>query len=202
MKKGVLLVISGPSGVGKGTIASRLMKKYPDLKFSLSMTTREPRESEEEGVNYYFTDVENFEQMIEENKFIEYAKVHGNYYGTPKEMVEKSLKNGETILLDVDIQGALQVKRKYPKGIYIFILPPSMDELKNRIIKRGSETEKTFKTRYDNAFKEIDLAVAYDYFIINDKLDKAVDTLETILKAEKQRVSEELLAFIRNMKER
>lgn len=201
MKKGILLVISGPSGVGKGTITQQLMEKYPDLSFSLSMTTRQPREGEKEGVNYYFTDVETFEKMISENKFIEYAKVHGNYYGTPRDMVEQSLRKGQSILLDIDIQGALQVKKRYPKGIYIFILPPSMRELKNRLLKRGSETQKTFQMRYDNAFKELDLVVAYDYYIINDELEKAVDTLDIILRAERQRVNEQLLAFIRDIKE-
>lgn len=199
-KSGVLIVISGPSGVGKGTICKRIMERHPDIKFSISMTTRAPRANEVDGVDYYFTDKANFEKMIQEKGFLEYAVVHGNYYGTPIQSVENSLKNGENILLDIDIQGALQVKRRYPKGVYVFIIPPSMTELKNRIIKRGSETDSTLDTRFKNAFKELELVVAYDYYIINDDLDNAVNTLDTIFMAEKQRVSEELLQLIKSLK--
>jgi len=188
-KRGLLIVISGPSGAGKGTICKALLQKNKDLKLSVSCTTRAPREGEKEGVNYYFVSKEQFEDMIRKNEFLEYAIVYGNYYGTPKSYVEEELNKGNDVILEIDIQGALMVKEKYPDGVFIFILPPSMEELKNRIIKRGSETEDSLKTRFNSAFEEIKYMSNYDYAVVNDYVEEAVKKIECIIIAEKCRCS-------------
>ncbi|GAB6149797.1 guanylate kinase [Clostridium novyi] len=182
--QGLLLVISGPSGAGKGTICKELMKNG-DFWLSVSATTRSPRKGEVDGQNYYFLTKENFVDKIEQKDFLEYAEVYGNYYGTPKSNVLEKLKNGKDVILEIDIQGALKVKENYPKGIFIFILPPSMEELKNRIIKRGSETEESLMTRFKSAYKEINYVSKYNYAVINDEVDKAVEKIKSIIIAEK-----------------
>lgn len=182
--KGLLLVISGPSGAGKGTICKELLKKN-DFWLSVSATTRSPREGEVEGVNYYFLDKSNFLGKIKEEDFLEYAEVYGNYYGTPKSKVIEKLKEGKDVILEIDIQGALRVKEAYPEGVFIFILPPSMEELKNRIIKRGSETPESLMTRFKAAYKEINYISKYNYAIVNDRIDEAVHKIESIITAEK-----------------
>ena len=139
--RGILIVISGPSGAGKGTICKALLEKHDNIFISVSATTRAPRQGEVEGVNYYFLTKESFEEKVKKNGFLEYANLHGNFYGTPKVNVEKMLDEGKDVILEIDIQGALQVKDNFKEGVFIFILPPSMEELKQRIIKRGSETE-------------------------------------------------------------
>ncbi|CCJ34178.1 guanylate kinase [Caloramator australicus] len=184
-RQGLLIVISGPSGAGKGTICKALLQKNKDLKISVSCTTRSPREGEREGINYYFVSKEKFEDMIEKNEFLEYATVYGNYYGTPRKYVEEELKKGNDVILEIDIQGALMVKERYPEGVFIFILPPSMEELKNRIIKRGSETEDSLNTRFTAAFEEIKYMSKYDYAVVNDYVDEAVKKIECIIVAEK-----------------
>ena len=188
-KKGILIVICGPSGVGKGTICKRFLTKNTDIKLSISATTRSPRAGEEHGVSYYFLDAQKFEDMIEKDEFLEYARVYDNCYGTPKKAVFENLEKGEDVLLEIDIQGAMQVKEKYPDGVFIFILPPSLEELKNRIVKRGSETEESFKKRFGSAFSEISKIENFDYYLVNNDLDKAVGQLESIIMAEKNRVS-------------
>lgn len=182
--QGLLLVISGPSGAGKGTICKELMNNG-DFWLSVSATTRSPRKGEVDGQNYYFLTKENFVDRIEQKDFLEYAEVYGNYYGTPKSNVLEKLKNGKDVILEIDIQGALKVKENYPKGIFIFILPPSMEELKNRIIKRGSETEESLMTRFKSAYKEINYVSKYNYAVINDEVDKAVEKIKSIIIAEK-----------------
>ncbi|MDO6354152.1 MULTISPECIES: guanylate kinase [unclassified Caloramator] len=184
-RQGLLIVISGPSGAGKGTICKALLQKNKDLKISVSCTTRSPREGEREGINYYFVSKEKFQDMIEKNEFLEYATVYGNYYGTPRKYVEEELKKGNDVILEIDIQGALMVKERYPEGVFIFILPPSMEELKNRIIKRGSETEDSLNTRFTAAFEEIKYMSKYDYAVVNDYVDEAVKKIECIIVAEK-----------------
>ncbi len=186
--RGVLIVISGPSGAGKGTICKALLEKHDNIYISVSATTRSPREGEIEGVNYYFLTKEAFEEKVKENGFIEYANVHGNFYGTPKVNVEKMLEEGKDVILEIDIQGALQVKENFKEGVFIFILPPSMEELKKRIINRGSETEESLMTRFKNAYKEINYVSKYNYAVVNDTLELAVAKVESIIASEKCRV--------------
>lgn len=182
--KGLLIVISGPSGAGKGTICKALLEKR-DFWLSVSATTRDPRQGEIQGESYYFLTKEEFEKKIEEKDFLEYANVYGNYYGTPKSKVIEKLNTGKDVVLEIDIQGALKVKEAYPKGIFIFILPPSMEELKNRIINRGSETEESLMRRFKSAYKEINYVSKYNYAVVNDKIDSAVSKIESIITAEK-----------------
>ncbi|SFC72309.1 guanylate kinase [Clostridium uliginosum] len=187
-KRGLLIVISGPSGAGKGTICKELLKNNKDLSLSVSATTRCPRNGEIDGVNYYFLTREEFEKRIDENDFLENAEVYGNYYGTPKSNVEETLENGNDVILEIDIQGALKVKENTEEGVFIFILPPSMEELKQRIIKRGSETPESLMKRFKSAYKEINFVSKYNYAVVNDKVDVAVEKLEAIISAEKCRV--------------
>ena len=185
---GTLIVVSGPSGARKGTICSELLNSDESLKLSISMTTRAPRGKEVDGVDYYFVSKEEFENKIAKGDFLEYAEVHGNYYGTPKDMVEKSLKAGEDIILEIDIQGALKVKETMPEGIFIFIMPPSMRELRDRLVKRNTETKEKIIERFRNAYKEINEVTKYNYIVINDEIDVAVEKVKSIILAEKCRV--------------
>jgi guanylate kinase len=201
IRRGLLLVVSGPSGAGKGTICKALLEKHPEINISVSATTREPRKGEVDGVNYHFLTKDDFVEKLSEDGFFEHAKVYDNYYGTPKKFVIDKLAAGKDVLLEIDIQGAMQVREKYPEGIYLFVLPPSMSELKNRIIKRGSETQESLEKRFSSAFKEIDFIKKYDYYIINDDLERAVCTLENIIHAEKHRVVEDMANIIAGIKE-
>ncbi|WP_024614596.1 guanylate kinase [Clostridium sp. Ade.TY] len=187
-KKGVLLVISGPSGAGKGTICKALLEKNKEIYLSVSATTREPRKGEVEGVNYFFLKKEDFLQKVEEGDFLEHAEVYGNYYGTPRSSVKKMIDQGRDVILEIDIQGALKVKENCEEGIFIFILPPSMEELKQRIIKRGSETPESLMRRFKSAYKEINYISKYNYAVVNDEVDTAVSKIEAIIAAEKCRV--------------
>ncbi len=189
-KKGLLLVVSGPSGAGKGTICDLFLARNRDVNVSVSATTRQPREGEVEGQSYYFLSREEFQAKVDAGEFYEYANNYGNYYGTPRKFVEEKIENGEDVILEIDIKGALQVKKNAPDAVYIFILPPSLDELKQRIINRGSETEESLFNRMASAKEEISFVSRYDYYIINDDLSDAVYTMECIVKAEKQRVRE------------
>lgn len=188
MEKGLLIVVSGPSGAGKGTICKELLKRNQDINISISATTRGPRTGEIDGINYFFISKDNFTNMIENKEFLEYAHVYDNYYGTPKKYVLDKLDEGKDVLLEIDIQGALQVKEIYPNGVFVFILPPSMEELKNRIIKRGTETQESIEKRFGSAFEEIGFVGKYDYGVINDEVDVAVEKVEAIITAEKCRV--------------
>lgn len=187
MKKGLLIVISGPSGAGKGTICKALLEKQ-DFWISVSATTRQPREGEIDGKSYFFLGIDEFKNRIEQEGFLEYAEVYGNYYGTPKASVNEKIDNGEDVILEIDIQGALKVKENYPDGVFIFILPPSMDELKKRIIGRGSETPESLMRRFKSAYKELNYVSKYNYAVINDKVDIAVSKIQGIIAAEKCRV--------------
>lgn len=188
MDGGFLLVLSGPSGSGKGTVSESLMKNNDDIIFSTSVTTRTPRPGEVNGENYFFASREEFEEMVENDELLEHAFVHTNYYGTPKKFVFDEIEKGEIVLLEIDVQGALQIKEKYKEAVFIFLIPPTMDELRSRLVKRDTETEDEIETRYRNAFKELDFVGEYDYFVINDVIDNAVKDIETIIAAEKLRV--------------
>ncbi|MBK5240726.1 guanylate kinase [Clostridium sp.] len=184
--RGQLIVISGPSGAGKGTVCKAILEKN-DFWISVSVTTRSPRNSEIEGINYYFLTKEKFQEKIATEDFLEYAEVYGNYYGTPKSEVLKVLDSGRDVILEIDIQGALMVKTAYPKGLFIFILPPSMEELRNRITNRGSETPESLITRFTSAHEEIRFVTRYDYAVINDTVDKACEKIQSIIIAERCR---------------
>lgn len=188
MAKGFLLVISGPSGCGKGTVSEELLKRNKDIIFSISATTRKKRPAEKNGVNYFFLEEEDFKEKVENNEFLEYAHVHNNYYGTPRDFAIEQIDKGEIVLLEIDVQGALQVKKNYNNVVFVFLLPPNMDELKNRIIKRGTESDEDINRRFNNAFKELDFVGEYDFFVVNDKVENAVLDIEHIIKSEKLRV--------------
>ena len=185
---GLLIVISGPSGTGKGTVCRKLLKECKDLHLSVSVTTRQPRPGEIDGKSYFFVDKEKFMEMKERNQFLEYAEVYGNYYGTPKEYVLNMLNSGRDVLLEIDIQGAKLVRNHYPDAVYIFLSPPSLEELEKRLNKRGTENEESKAIRLKNAQIELKEKEHYNYLIINDNLDEAVDKLRSIIIAEKCRI--------------
>ncbi|MBR4074269.1 MAG: guanylate kinase [Firmicutes bacterium] len=188
MGKGLLYVISGPSGAGKGTICKRVLDEL-DIDLSISMTTRNPREGEVHGVNYYFVTKEEFQERIAEDGFFEYAQVYENYYGTPKQMVMEQLAKGRDVLLEIDTQGALNVKKAYPEGVAIFLLPPSLEELRKRLTGRGTETPEAIELRLSKTLNEISCMTEYDYCVVNDNLEVAVDQVVSIMKAEHSKVS-------------
>ena len=189
MKRGLLIILSGPSGVGKGTVREQLFKEESlNLAYSISMTTRYKRPGEREGIDYFFVDVDTFKKKIEQGELLEYAQFVGNYYGTPKANIHELLDQGKNVILEIDIQGALQVKKNFEEGVFIFIVPPSMEELKNRIIGRGSETPETLAVRFQTAYKEINYISKYNYCVVNDVVDEAVQKVENIIFAEECRV--------------
>lgn len=188
MRKGLLVVVSGPSGAGKGTICQALLEKTP-LAYSVSATTRKPRAGEVDGESYYFLSVEAFEEMIEKDELLEWAKVYDNYYGTPLKKVEEKLAAGEDILLEIDTQGAMKVREKFPEGVYIFILPPSLAELERRIRGRDTETEDVLQKRLAAAIGEIEAGKCYKYVVTNDEVDSAVESVCAILAAERRLVA-------------
>lgn len=182
--KGILFVLSGPSGVGKGTVREKLFEEETQLSYSVSATTREMRPGETEGVDYFYKSKEAFETMIEQGDLLEYAQYVKNYYGTPKAYVEEQLEKGKDVFLEIEVQGALQVKENFPEGVFIFLFPPSLEELKNRIMSRGTETSDLVVNRLKEAKKEIDMMSAYDYVVVNDDVNQAVDKVKAIIKSE------------------
>lgn len=188
MAKGFLLIISGPAGTGKGTICKELLNRDENIVYSVSATTRQPRAGELDGESYHFIEKDKFEKMVANDEFLEHAYVHTNYYGTPRGFVMDEVERGEIVLLEIDVQGALQIKNNYSEAVFIFLLPPTMEELKNRIIKRGTESIEDINRRFENAFKELDFLGKYDYFVVNEKIEDAVADIEAIIKAEKLRV--------------
>ena len=189
MTRGLLIVISGASGTGKGTVCKKLLADLPEVAYSISATTRKPRAGEVDGREYYFLSVEEFKAWIAEEKFLEYAEVYGNFYGTPLNKIEERLNRGEDILLEIDVQGALNVKQKCPEGVYIFLLPPSLEELKNRIEGRGTENPESLARRLKNAVAEIKIGREYDYVVVNDTIDNAAAQIKAILTAERLKVA-------------
>ncbi len=187
--EGVLLVISGPSGAGKGTICAAIREMYQDLEYSTSMTTRSPRNGEKEGVSYFFRTKEEFEKLISEDAFLEYACVYENYYGTPKKYVLDKIAEGASVLLEIDIQGAMQVKERYPKGVFVYIVPPSLEILSRRIHDRGTDSEEVIQKRLAQITNELSLAHRYDYIVVNDVLEDAVKKVSAIIEAEKCKLS-------------
>ncbi len=188
MRRGFALVVSAPSGAGKTTLCRRLISEDPEISFSVSFTTRPPRPREKEGVDYFFISKETFQKMIKEGAFLEWAEVHGHYYGTSKAQVLKALERGQDILLDIDVQGAAQVKKILGKdAVLVFVLPPSFEELERRLRRRSTESEMAIRQRLENAKLEIARAEEFEYLILNDDLETAFQELKSILVAERQR---------------
>lgn len=201
-RNGKLLVISGPSGAGKGTVISRILERPgKNVSLSVSATTRSPREGEADGVHYFFLTEEDFLEKVKNGEFLEYAFVHGKYYGTPKKPVEAALRKGQDIILEIDVQGAMQVRENFNEGIYIFLLPPSLKELRKRLLLRGTESEQDLELRMEKAAAEIEYLDRYDYVVINDDLQSAVDEMTSILSAERCRVGSDAALIIRKYRE-
>lgn len=195
-KKGILIVVSGFSGAGKGTLMKELLKKYPDdYALSISATSRKPREGEQEGVEYFFKTREEFEKMIEGEELVEYAQYVGNYYGTPKAYVEEQLEAGKDVILEIEIQGALKIKEKFPQTVLMFVTPPSAEELKNRLVERGTEDMETIERRLSRAVEEAEGIEAYDYLVVNDILELCVEEMHQIISNEHTRISRNLPAI-------
>lgn len=192
-REGMLIVISGPSGVGKGTLVKALRAQMSGLNLSVSVTTRAPRQGEEEGKHYFFRTEEQFQHMVENGDLLEYAQfVNGLFYGTPRAYVEEQIRNGHDVILEIDVKGAIQVKERWPHGVYVFLLPPTMEELEARLVKRQSEAAEAIRQRLSVAVDELNFLPLYDYQVVNDDLAKAADKLQAIITAERCRVSRHL----------
>ena len=186
--KGLLIVVSGPSGAGKDTICQKLIKDDSNIWMSVSMTTRKPRPLEKEGVDYFFVSNEEFESKINNNTFLEYASYNDNYYGTPKDMVEEKLNEGKDVILVIDINGAINIKKIIPSALFIFIMPPDMETLKNRLIGRKTESKDKVVQRFITAYNEVNNYKKYNYVVVNDKVEDAVNKVKSIIQSEKCRV--------------
>lgn len=184
VQRGLLIIVSGPSGAGKGTVCKKLSELLPELWVSVSCTTRSPRNGETEGVTYFFKTQEEFQVMIQDGQLLEWAQIYSNSYGTPRQPIEQKLAEGYNVILEIEMQGAMQVKQKFPEGVFIFLIPPSLDELKRRLLARGSETVDTFQERFGSVFQELESMSKYDYVVVNDTVDSAVARMQSIIEAE------------------
>ena len=192
-KRGLLIVLSGPSGVGKGTVRAAIFSKGEQkFVYSISATTRQPRTGETDGVDYFFKTREEFEQMIQNKQLLEYAEYVGNYYGTPLEYVENTLATGKDVFLEIDVQGAIQVRELMPEGVFIFLTPPDLHELESRIVNRGTDSDEVIKNRMKVAREELGLMKYYDYSVVNDKVENAVQQIEAIIQTEHLRIQRNL----------
>lgn len=200
MSKGILVVVSGFSGSGKGTVMKRLMEKYDNYALSVSVTTRNPRPGEKDGEAYFFRTKEEFEQLIREDGLIEYAQYVENYYGTPRKYVEEQLSAGKDVILEIEIQGALQVRELYPDALLLFVMPPSADELKERLVGRGTESPEVIAQRLAISAKESQFMPQYDYLVVNDVLEESVRQVHEIIQSEHYRVERNHLT-IKKMQE-
>lgn len=208
-QKGILIVISGFSGAGKGTLVKELLRRYDDYALSISMTTRAPRPGEKDGVEYFFTDRAHFEEEIERGGLIEYASYCGNYYGTPKAYVEERLAEGRNVILEIEIQGALEIKRKFPESLLIFVTPPNAQELKRRLEGRGTESREAIASRLARAAEESEGVEAYDYLVVNDKLEESAQEVHRLVDAARRApvrreefvkgIREELHSFVKGV---
>lgn len=180
-----IFVVSGPSGVGKGTICAELVKHNPDMFLSVSVTSREPREGEIDGVHYHFKTPEEMQKMIDNDELLEYAQYVSSSYGTPKAPCIENLEKGKDVILEIEVQGGMQVKSKFPKAILIFVVPPDMEELENRLKGRGTEEEDVIKKRIKRAYEELELMDNYDYIVVNDKVSNAENNIKSIITAER-----------------
>lgn len=187
-RQGILFVVSGPSGAGKGTICKAVVDKNPNIFLSVSATTRKPRPHEVDGQHYYFMSEAEFFERVEKDDMLEYALFCGNYYGTPKQCVDEMIAAGKDVILEIEVQGAMKVREKYPQGVYVFVLPPSMRELKNRIIGRCTEPPEVVSERLKTAAWEYEHIINYNYILLNDSIEDAVKRFEAIITAEKCRV--------------
>lgn len=192
---GLLIVISGPSGAGKGTLCNLIKKEFPSIYYSISATTRSPRQGEKHGVDYLFMSKEDFSNLKDNNGLLECAEVYGNSYGTPRSMVEENIASGKDVILEIDIQGALHIKKQYPQGVFIFIVPPSIGELKRRIESRGLNSPEDILRRLKSAQTELAYVSEYDYVIVNDKIETAIAKLKSIITAEKCRPQRRKINF-------
>ena len=198
-KEGILIVVSGFSGAGKGTIMKALLERYDNYALSISATTRNPRPGEEEGKAYFFKTTEEFEKMIAKDDLIEYAMYVGNYYGTPKAYVEEQLRAGKDVILEIEIQGALKVKEKFPNTLLLFVTPPSAEELRKRLEGRGTETQEVIDERMKRAIEEAEYMDQYDYLVVNDELDVCVEEMHHLIQGEHERCFRNQ-TFIEHMK--
>ena len=188
-REGLLLVVSGPAGVGKGSIDGILLERHSNMRLSVSATTRNPRPGEIDGVHYFFIDEDKFRTMIDNNEFLEHMHVFNlHYYGTPKAFVDQELQAGHDVILEIDVQGAMRIKEAYPEAVLVFIAPPSMSQLKERLIGRNTETPEQIEKRFATAYNEIKYMDRYDYVVVNDVIEYAVRRMENIINAEKCRV--------------